>query len=334
MTRHIDGMYLFVSVVACLGGDVAASAQTASETLPAKVDFVQGDGRVAVIIDGMPVAVYSFETARFSRPCFHDVRTTTGVQLTRPTPPIDGFDLMDHDTMHPGIWMSFGDISGCDYWRNKAVVKHVEFLERPQSAAGRDSFAVRNYYLDQSDPSKVVCHEMARYTFLIHPRGYLILWDARFGSDGEFTFGDQEEMGLGLRIATPLRVSASGSGTLPAGTGTITNSEGRKNEKGIWGTTADWTSFAGSMAGENVGITIFCHPENFRPSWFHARDYGLLVANPFGRQAFSKGEKSEVRVQPGDELRLRYGLLIHSVPAEEKPDLAQAYRDYLQATAK
>jgi hypothetical protein len=324
----------FVSLAACLVGHVVAIAQSAAEPLPAKVDFVQGDGPVAVVIDGTPVAVYSFETARFSRPCFHDVRTITGVQLTRPTPPVAGFDLVDHDTMHPGIWMAFADISGCDYWRNKAVVKHAEFLERPQGAAGRGSFAVRNHYLDQTDPSKVVCREIARYAFLVHPHGYLILWDARFSSDREFTFGDQEEMGLGLRIATPLRVGASGREKLPAGTGTITNSEGRKNEKEIWGTATDWTSFGGSMAGQNVGITIFAHPGNFRPSWFHARDYGLLVANPFGRHAFSKGEKSEVRVQPGDELRLRYGLLIHSMPAAEKPDLAQAYRDYLQAAEK
>jgi hypothetical protein len=323
-----------IALVAGLASYDPASAQIAAEQSPERIDFVRGGGRLAVVIDGMPVAVYSFESARFSRPCFHDVRTTTGLQVTRPTPPIAGFDLVDHDTMHPGIWMSFGDISGCDYWRHKAIVKHIEFLAKPQGVAGTGSFAVRNQYLDQSDPSKVVCQEIARYTFLIHPQGYLILWDAQFSSDREFTFGDQEEMGLGVRIATPLRVGASGSGKLPAGRGTITNSEGRKNEKEVWGTTADWTSFSGSIAGENVGITFFCHPENFRPSWFHARDYGLLVANPFGRHAFSKGEKSPIGVQPGNELRLRYGLLIHSMPPNEKPDLAQAYRDYLQAAEK
>jgi hypothetical protein len=324
----------FVSVVACLSCQNSTSAQIAADQRAAKVDFVPGDGRLAIVIDGVPVAVYTFASPRFSRPCFHDVRTTTGVQVTRPTPPIAGFDLLDHDTMHPGIWMSFGDVSGSDYWRNKALVKHVEFVERPRGAAGRGSFAVRNQYLDQSDSSKVVCHEIARYTFLIHPQSYLILCDATFRSDREFAFGDQEEMGLGIRIATALRVGASGRDELPPGVGTITNSEGGTNEKEVWGTAADWTSFGGSIAGQNVVITIFCHPDNFRPSWFHARDYGLLVANPFGRHAFGKGEKSRISVRPGDELRLRYGLLIHSMPAEEKPNFAQAYRDYLQAANK
>ena len=76
-------------------------------------------------------------------------------------------------------------------------------------------------------------------------------------------------------------------------------------------------------------MTIFCHPENFRPSWFHARDYGLLEANPFGRQAFGKGEKSSVVVKPGEKLRLRYGVLIHSGPPDSPIDFAEAYKDYL-----
>jgi hypothetical protein len=98
----------------------------------------------------------------------------------------------------------------------------------------------------------------------------------------------------------------------------------------VWGDTADWCDFSGTIAGGRVGMTIFCHPENFRPSWFHARDYGLLVANPFGREAFGKGEKSSVVVQPGEKLRLRYGILIHSGTVGSKFDLATAYHEYLQ----
>jgi hypothetical protein len=62
---------------------------------------------------------------------------------------------------------------------------------------------------------------------------------------------------------------------------------------------------------------------NFRPSWFHARDYGLFVANPFGRQAFRKGEPSRVEVKPGETFRLRFAVLLHS----GEVDLAAAYVD-------
>ena len=74
-------------------------------------------------------------------------------------------------------------------------------------------------------------------------------------------------------------------------------------------------------------MTIFCHPENFRPSWFHARDYGLLAANPFGRAAFNKGEPSKVVVKPGESLRLRYGMLVHAGAARRAtPDLGGGVR--------
>jgi len=68
------------------------------------------------------------------------------------------------------------------------------------------------------------------------------------------------------------------------------------------------------------------HPEDFPRSWFHVRDYGLLVANPFGRAAFG-GPKSEVRVEPSVLLRLRFGILVY----EGTPDYKAAYEDYIKA---
>jgi hypothetical protein len=224
--------------------------------------------------------------------------------------------------------MSFGDISGSDYWRLKAAVRHAGFATSPQGGEGEGSFAVRNQYLDQNDPSKIVCEEVARYTFLTRPAGLLLLWDSTFSSDHEFAFGDQEEMGLGFRVATPLRVERGSEEAVPPGNGTILDSEGRKNGDEVWGNSADWCDYSGTMAGQRVGMTIFCHPQNFRPSWFHARDYGLLEANPFGREAFGKGEKSSVVIRPGEKMRLRYGVLIHSGPRDSSPDLAAAYADY------
>jgi hypothetical protein len=184
--------------------------------------------------------------------------------------------------------------------------------------------------LDQNDPSKIVCAETARYTFHVRPDGYLIVWDATFSSPNEFAFGDQEEMGLGFRVATPLRVGASGKEVLPPGNGTIVDTEGRKNEKEVAGNSANWCDYSGTIADQRVGIALLCHPENFRPSWFHARDYGMLVANPFGRHALGRGETSKIVVRPGEKLRLRYGLLVHSAAPDRETDLAAAYRDYLE----
>jgi hypothetical protein len=70
-------------------------------------------------------------------------------------------------------------------------------------------------------------------------------------------------------------------------------------------------------------------PRNFRPSWWHNRDYGVFVANPFGREAMKQGEKSRVEVKKGESFRIRFGALLHSSPMDQPVDLDQAYQDFL-----
>jgi hypothetical protein len=311
-----------------------AGQAPADDPTAASVEFVRGEGQVAITINRLPFAVYFYSNETIPRPFFAHVRAPNGVQVTRNHPPNDGQDLPDHASFHPGIWMSFGDLDGSDYWRNRARVRHADFVAEPRGGMGRGEFAVRNQYLDHHDPMKVVCKEIAHYTILARPGRYLLMWDSTFSSDQEFAFGDQEEMGVGFRVATPLRVGASGKGNLPPGTGTILDSHGRKNEKEVWGNSADWCDYSGTLAGQHVGLTIFCHPRNFRPSWFHARDYGLLQANPFGRQAFGKGEKSSIVVRPGERLRLCYRILVHSDSDGVQPDFAAEYQEYVRQTGE
>jgi hypothetical protein len=312
---------------------LAAASQSIGADAP-RVALTRGEGKVDITIGGQPVATYYYDDKTITRPFFAHVRTPSGVQVTRHHPPIEGQDVMDHPTFHPGIWMAFGDISGSDNWRLKARVRQAEFVEEPHGGPEKGSFAVRNDYLDQKDPSRIVGREVARFEFLTTPAGYMLVWDSTFSSDKELYFGDQEEMGLGVRVATPLRVASKKPDNLPAGSGTIRDSQGRKNEKEIHGNAADWCDYSGTLDGKHVGMTILCHPENFRPSWFHARDYGLLEANPFGRHAFHKGEISKVVIKPGESLRLRHGVLLHSESPDSQPDLAAAYQDYLRMTSK
>jgi len=193
---------------------------------------------------------------------------------------------------------------------------------------------VINRYLGQENRSQTICEEHCKFTVVAQPTGYLLLWDSTFSGDDEFYFGDQEEMGIGIRVATLIRVEEDEDGVLPAGNGAMVDSAGRMNGKEIWGKTADWCDYRGTLQHQRVGMAILCHPQNFRPSWFHARDYGLLEANPFGRAAFGHGETSRVMVKPGEELRLRYGVLVHASTKETPPDLAAAYREYVDAAGR
>jgi len=288
---------------------------------PPHVDFRTATDSVIVIVDGQPIATYVYEDKKIPRPYFAHVKAPGGIQVTRNHPPVEGVDRTDHDTMHPGIWMAFGDLDGADIWRNKARVVQEEFIEKPTGGPGRGAFAVRRRY-ERGDGTPI-CHEVFRFTLLVRPFGYLLLWDSTFSAEKEFYFGDQEEMGLGMRVTTPISVQKGGR---------MLDSAGRRNEREIWGNTADWCDYGGTVDGQHIGMTLMCHPGNFRPCWLHSRDYGFVAANPFGRQAFRKGNSSRVFVKPGEQFRLRFGVLIHADPEDQPPDLKAAYADYVQLT--
>ena len=291
----------------------------AADPLP-EVTFQDEPGKVVVIVGSQPVATYVYVDDEIPRPYFAHVHGPGGIQLTRNFPPIEGQDATDHATMHPGIWLAFGDLNGTDIWRNKGRVVHEQFVKPPAGGPGKGTFTVRNRY--ETADGELVCREVCRRTFLVRPCGYFLLWDSTFSADREFYFGDQEEMGLGLRMATPIAVKSEKGGR-------ILDSEGRKNEKAIWGKTAKWCDYSGPIDGSFAGITIMPDPDNFRPCWWHARDYGFVAANPFGQAAFRAGPTSKVVVAPDRPLRLRFGILIHAGSTESGVDLAAAYRDYL-----
>ncbi len=312
-----------IGVIAILASSPAPAQDPANRT--DRVVFQQRDAEVLVKIDGKPIATYVYEDSEIPRPYFAHVRTLEGIQVTRNHPPKPGTDRRDHKTMHPGIWLAFGDLDGADFWRNQATVKHARFLETPQASAGGSGFATEKRYL-RPDGS-LICKEEFRFSVHLHPpkspgsRGYLIVWDSTFRSDDEFYFGDQEEMGLGLRVATPLSEVNGGK---------LHDSEGRTGAKQIWSHSARWCDYSGVIDDRRVGITIMCHPKNFRESWMHARNYGFVAANPFGRNAMKKGKPSKVKVKPGETLRLRYAILVHSGSTSEDLAIEPSYREYLR----
>jgi hypothetical protein len=277
------------------------------------VSFEQREGSLQIHVDGKPLATYVWQDRDVMRPYFAHVHAPNGEQVTRNHPPVVGLDATDHANMHPGLWLAFGDLSGEDFWRNKGRVDHVEFIEKPKATEQGGTFTVRNRYVASE---KIICEEICRISVSIRPEGYLIDWTSEFTGLEDFSFGDQEEMGLGLRVATPLTVKSGGQ---------ILNSIGSKNEKQVWGMQADWCDYGGEIDGQPLGVTLMPHPTNFRRSWFHARDYGVLVANPFGQHAFTQGEKSKVLVKKGKTFRLRFGILVHS----GNFDVAAAYNDWL-----
>jgi hypothetical protein len=119
-------------------------------------------------------------------------------------------------------------------------------------------------------------------------------------------FGDSKDGFFGIRLRPVLQEDT--------GTGHISNADGLKGEKALWGRPSNWCDYSGSIGDEKVGVTILDDPRNPRhPVRWHARAYGLFAANPFGAAAFSgdKTQDSPTELEPGKSLRFRYRLIIH-----------------------
>lgn len=275
--------------------------------------------RLVITHSGRPVAEFIFRDKRILRPFFANIYSPRGIRVTRSYPPIEGVDATDHDTMHPGLWLGFGDISGTDFWRNMGTIEQLRFSEPPVVAADQLTFATESRLVTAD--GNVLCNLTCRFTLVERSTGWLLIWDATMRSDErEFTFGDQEEMGFGARVATPLTEKNGGI---------ITSSAGRNTAAKTWGQTAQWCDYSGTSQDTRVGITLMAAPDNFRESWWHNRDYGAFVANPFGRSAMKQGAPSRLIIKPGSSLHIQFAASAHDT---DDYDAAKAYEDFLSVS--
>lgn len=260
----------------------------------------QQKDRLHIWLDGHRIVDFVFRDDKILRPYFANARLVDGPQVTRNQPPVHDVDALDHDTMHPGIWLGLGDISGHDFWRNKAAMEHVRFVSKPQLADGRLVFATESRLKTSS--GEPLCLMTNDFNLVQRPSGWLLVWSATFHADqGSIVFGDQEEMGFAARVATPFTEKNGG---------VIRSSTGKQTAAETWGQPAMWCDYSGT--GENSGgIMLMASPDNFRQSWWHNRDYGVFVANPFGREAMQQGARSAITVAEGETLRIKFGAFIH-----------------------
>jgi hypothetical protein len=231
-----------------------------------------------------------------------------GVAVTR-NHPMGAREGEQHDhPHHQSLWFAHGDVNGFDFWhgrdRRERIVR--EEAETRYLAAG--VVEVDASYRWQVDDGDVVLREQRVLRF--EDRGDHRTVDATItlrASDGDVTFGDTKEGTFALRLHPALRVE----GKLAAGV--LSNSEGDAG-KAAWGKRARWLHDQGPVDGEPVGVAIFDHPDNLRhPTWWHARTYGLVAANPFGVHDFERqpAGAGDLVLAQGDELTLRYRVVMH-----------------------
>ncbi|MEM0924781.1 MAG: PVC-type heme-binding CxxCH protein, partial [Planctomycetota bacterium] len=265
------------------------------------------------------IATYLKRHPELTRRALVNVMSPSGIQVTRNFPPRSPEDLdpgygaedgIIHPIMHPGIWFGYGDVSGNDYWRLQSEVVFERFEQLPKGDRKQGGFTAINRLMSR-DRQNEICRETSRYQFERVPEGLLLRLKVTYQSDAQdFYFGDQEESGLAVRVASPIRVQG--------GNGTILNSQGDRNGGQVWGKEAKWFDYFGTIDGREVGLMVVPDPNNPRPSWLHARDYGVVVTNPFPKQPKERRQPYvKTHIEKDEPFSLSYAILIHDLPAEE-----------------
>lgn len=260
-----------------------------------------------VTVDGEPFATVHF--AASPRPFVFPVVGPDGVALTRSFPMADvAGETKDHPH-HVSLWFAHGDVNGFDFWQGKAHRERIEWDRNLQLLSVDDRCSLRCGYRWLVDDGTLVCTEERELLFSA-PGDEARVIDVTVtlrATDRPLVLGDTKEGTFAVRVHEALRVDGSN------GAARLVNSEGQV-DAAVWGRRARWIDARGTIDGRDVGIALFDHPDNHaHPTWWHARTYGLLAANPFGVHDFEKrpAGTGTLTLPAGGSLRLRYRVLLH-----------------------
>jgi len=276
---------------------------------------------VNVELDGKPFTTFQTDSRV---PYVAPLRSASGAVLTRHWPMEDNFKEEERDhPHHRGFWMSHGNVNGHDFWAWQ-FGQDPKIVLKGAPKIAKDSFSVD---LDWTAGGKTQLTEVRTYAFKkIDDKTTMIDFTSKLtAADGDATFGDTKEGFFAIRVDRTLRLKGKQA------KGHIADSEGRADNDS-WGKRSKWVAFTGpDEKDEPAVMAVFDHPSNLRfPTWWHARDYGLLAANPFGIHDF-EGKKDKHLgdhvLKKGESMTFRYGVVIHH-GSLESAKLADRWSDF------
>ncbi len=235
--------------------------------------------------------------------------------MTRDYPFKDTTDGEKHDhPHHESLWYTHGDVNGISFWH---LGKDAGTIRQTQIGVDGDTITTSNDWL--SPDGERVCSDQRTMRFSSLPGGARVIdFSVTIeASDGDLKFGDTKEGSMGIRTQPLLRTDKGAD---------VTNSAGQKG-KAIWGKAAKWVNYQARIDGKPVGVAIFDSPTNPRhPSTWHARDYGLVAANPFGAHDFSGAAKGagDLTIKSGESVTFRYAFVFHN-GSDEKQSIEELY---------
>ncbi len=290
------GLRKIVRVTALLCGFVLTAA--------AQVAFQASAGRIEIRIDGKPFSNLYYGS-EWPQPFLHPLRAASGLTVTRgyPVEQIAG-ESQDH-IWHHGLWFAHGDINGVDFWRDRGADVTGRIVAARKPEAGAD--AVSGLFRLAAPGNEILGSIEETFRFRADRQLRIIDVHVRIRADQgkPLKFGDTEEGALGIRLRDEFREDRGA---------VLSNSDGLVGSKNIWGRRAKWVDYAATIGGERLGVMVLDHPRNPKhPTYWHARNYGLCAANPFGEHDFLKDPSRDgsLTVPAGGSMSLRYRVIVH-----------------------
>jgi hypothetical protein len=313
-------------------------ASVSIQTTANKIDFLVGKDRLAARY------VYGADVAK---PYFWPLNTPAGTPITRAWPMEKGYEGAEVDHVHQkSAWFCHGDVipegielkhkvkgvEGVDFWaegsdHGKIVCTKVGEVGQDKAHAWVPTF---NEWRT-ADGVKILDEKRVIHLYNLGDSQLFVLEIDLHASVCPITFGDTKEGSLGVRVREAV-AEKNGKGKLTNADGKT--GEGEKNNKdknGCWGMLSAWCDYSGPVEGKPAGVALFADPANPYPSCWHSRGYGLMAANPFGREKSGfpamADKKDLVKLAKGDHLKLRYGIYLHTGDVKEGK-VAEAYKKF------
>jgi hypothetical protein len=317
---------------------------------PPDVVIKTADGQTDFVADGSLYGSYH-TAASVAKPYLWPLNGPGGMPLTRAWPMQKAGAGGSTDHPHQkSAWFCHGDVipegmeltaeeknknaGGIDFWseeKGHGVIVCTQVGE-PRTEKDHGQVTTQNEW--RTAAGRKVLEETRTVHVYDLRQSRLFVFDIDLhASVAPLTFGDTKEGAFGIRINDDIRGEVGSGKDKKQGPGTIENAEGKVGEKECWGYPSAWCDYSGPIDGKTVGLAILADPSNPYSSCWHARGYGLMAANPFGREKSGfpamKGRTDLVKVAAGDHLKFRFGIVLHPGDAKEGK-VAESYERFVK----
>jgi hypothetical protein len=350
--KHLSFLFaaLLILNIACISNK--KQQQKADEPVAVKVENFPETKKVDITIGDVLFTTYRYADT-LEKPFLYPIVAADGITVTRgfPIAPRAG-EGVDHPH-HTGFWFNYGNVNGIDFWGNsrwlpaaekvKCGVIRLKNIEKSESMPDKGILVVNNEWVGPDGSIPLTEHATLGFS---GGKDYRIIdhITTLTAQVPEVLFADTKEGAFAIRVARFLEFPSKEPKIFYDAQGEVTkipvmNNEGVNGNylssegiegAGVWGTRAKWMKLYAVSGSDTVSIVFMDHPSNPNyPTFWHARDYGLFSANPFGQKDFTQGkEEFNFKLKKGESVTFKHRLYIKSGQGMEPAEIEKEWKKF------